>query len=188
MNGTLQQKAEQTATQPTPVKTPSAGSPLAGGPFVEKRREVRYGTCEPVEVCILEMASCEKASGEMASCRLAGVLRDVSRNGLRIELSMPVNAGARLEIVLRDRAIIFGEARYCSGSGGAYQVGVVIEDVYYPKPVLATDLRDEDRGPGYLQGYWYPMTTRFLNGHASRNDVQSFPCHHIPETKTALAG
>jgi hypothetical protein len=79
-----------------------AKTPLAGNPFVERRKEAGYPTCEQVEVCILEMAN----------RRLKAVLREVSRNGLRIEVGIPVNAGARFQIVWGNRANIFGEARY----------------------------------------------------------------------------
>jgi hypothetical protein len=151
-------------------------------PFLEKRREIRYATCEVVDICILEMAG----------LRMAGILRDVSKNGLRIELSMPLNAGARLEIVLRNHAIIFGEARYCRLGGDAYQVGVVIEDIYYPKHVpanrqhwidryVSTDLQKpaaENRDD--------LMATEVLAGHLSRYDVRSFLRHNLSKTKAEL--
>jgi hypothetical protein len=165
---------------------------------VEKQRETRYPTCEAVEVCILEMVS----------RHLNAVLREVSRNGLRLEVSMPVNAGARLEIVWRNRAIIFGEACYCRYSLGTYHVGVAIEDIYYPKPVSVTNICDGNGSPGY----WHPNqgqiwiggdissdlqeprgrdrddapTARFLGCHVGRNEVDSFLCHNLSETKTAL--
>jgi hypothetical protein len=151
-------------------------------PFVEKRREVRYATREVVDICILEMAG----------LRLAGILRDVSRNGLRIELSMPLNAGARLEIVLRNHAIIFGEARYCRLGGDAYQVGVVIEDIYYPKRVpanrelwidryVSADFEETSAGNGDDL-----MATEVLAGHLSRYDVRSFLRHNLSKTKAEL--
>jgi hypothetical protein len=121
--------------------TLSVKAPSDKGPFVEKRRESRYEICEAVEVSILEMPV----------RRLQGVLRDVSRSGFRVELSEPAVAGARLEVVLRNQAIIFGEARYCRHSVGTYQVGVVIEDIYYPKPVSVTNILEVGRSLGYLQ-------------------------------------
>ena len=126
--GLLQEKSvpmlNHSSAMPASAGMPSSSAVVAGGsPFVEKRREARYVTYEEVEVCIL---------GE-ESQRLRGIVRDVSRSGLRIELSIPVEAGAHLEVVLVDRAIIFGEARHCHRSARSYQVGVAIEDIYYPK-------------------------------------------------------
>ncbi len=170
-------------------------------PFVEKRREVRYTTCETVEVCILEVPS-----REAPSRRLAAILRDVSRNGLRIEFSTPVKAGARLEIVLPDRAIIFGTTCYCRRDADAYQAGVVIEDIYYPKRVSNEPARDEERSlwqpihrhvwmDKYFSADFTPLPgrdrddpsrTRFLGGHVSRNELHSFLDRDLSETKTAL--
>jgi hypothetical protein len=131
-------KPDQSGSRPL---TPSVKAPSGAGPFVEKRRETRYEICEAVEVSILEMP---------VRC-LQGVLRDVSRSGFRLELSEPVVAGARLEVVLRNQAIIFGEARYCRHSAGTYQVGVVIEDIYYPKPVSVTNVLEDRRSLDYLR-------------------------------------
>jgi hypothetical protein len=138
--------------------TLSVKAPSDKGPFVEKRRESRYEICEAVEVSILEMPV----------RRLQGVLRDVSRSGFRVELSEPAVAGARLEVVLRNQAIIFGEARYCRHSVGTYQVGVVIEDIYYPKPVSVTDIRDGERSTGH----WHPNQGQVWIGGQTLTDLQ----------------
>jgi hypothetical protein len=168
-------------SEDTPNHAPSMPS-SSESLFVEKRREVRYATCEVVDICILEMAG----------LRLAGILRDVSKNGLRIELSMPLNAGARLEVVLRNHAIIFGEARYCRLGGDAYQVGVVIEDIYYPKRAPANSQLWIDR---YVStNFEEPstgnrddlMATEVLGEHLSRYDVRSFLRHNLSKTKAAL--
>jgi PilZ domain len=109
--------------------------------LVDKRRESRYPTNDAVEVNILE------SGGEL----VAGTVLDVSGRGLRIKLTAPVGNGLRLEIILRDRAIIFGETRYCRGSGDSYHVGVVIEDVYYAQPVFERHI-DDDQLSLYLVG------------------------------------
>ena len=138
--GLLQEKSGQMLNHPAAMPTRD-GSPASssvvpvGNPFVEKRREARYVTCDEVEVCIL---------GAESQCQ-RGILRDVSRSGLRIELSLPVEAGAHLEVVLVNRAIIFGEARYCRRSTHTYQVGVVIDDIYYPKTSPAASTHNERR-------------------------------------------
>jgi hypothetical protein len=141
-----------------------------GGPFVEKRREIRYETCEAVDVSILEEEN----------QLLPGILRDVSRSGLRIELSLAVKAGARLEVVLRNRAIIFGEARYCVRSANTYQVGVVIEDIYYPKNIPAA-ITHEDRRRRAADN-----ARKLGSDHVSPDDVASFLHHDLSETKAAL--
>jgi len=94
-----------------------------GNSLAEKRREPRYAICEPVEVYLLDMNN----------LRLRGMLKDVSKSGMRIELDMPLKAGDRLEILLQNKAIVFAEVRHCHRTGESYQVGTVIDDVYYPK-------------------------------------------------------
>jgi PilZ domain len=92
-------------------------------PHGEQRRETRYETCEPVDVYLLDANN----------LRLSGMLRDISKNGMRIELDMPLKGGDRLEVVLRNRIIVFAEVRYSRRTGESYQIGSVIDDVYYPK-------------------------------------------------------
>ena len=139
--GLLEEEPVPVLNRPFAMRANSAGPPSpaiapARDPFVEKRREARYETCDAVEVCILEPESPPQP----------GVLRDVSRSGLRIELNLPVEAGARLEVFLMNRAIIFGEARYCRRSAQNYQVGMVIDDIYYPAGDPASSHDERRRG------------------------------------------
>ncbi|HTC32351.1 MAG TPA: PilZ domain-containing protein [Bryobacteraceae bacterium] len=92
------------------------------GSGAEQRREARYPTCEVVEVAVI---------GE-AGLVLTGVLRDVSKNGLRVELRVPVPAGAHLKVAIGGRAVIFAVARYCHPTTDTFHVGAAIEEVYYP--------------------------------------------------------
>jgi hypothetical protein len=162
----------------------------------EKRREARYETCDAVEVSVLEVESQP----------LPGILRDVSRSGLRIELSFPVEAGAHLEVFLANRAIIFGEARYCRRSAHLYQVGVVIDDIYYPKSGPTETAHDKQRRQSVRHPWFerrpvahtqttvvsqrkfqgHPMTQALNGTHVSPDDAAAFLHHELSETKTAL--
>jgi len=102
----------------------------------ERRREIRYETCDPVQVYL----------HDLASPKIAGVVRDISRSGLRLEISMPVVPGARLKIRLRSHAI-FGQVRYCRKAMDAYQAGVTISDVYFAPGVASrSDAKPEMSG------------------------------------------
>jgi hypothetical protein len=104
------------------VQTEKPSHPAdASGP--ERRREARYATCDAVEVSVLDVAGFQ----------VRGVLRDVSKNGLCVELGLPVEPGARLRIVLHGRAIIFAVARYCRSTARSFQVGAAISGLYHPK-------------------------------------------------------
>jgi hypothetical protein len=105
---------------------PTANSSSAESGGVEKRREWRYPACDPVDLCLLDRDN----------LRLSGTLRDISKNGLRIELETPLKAGERMEVLLQGRAIIFAAVRYCRRTGDFYHVGGVIDDVYYPKAAV----------------------------------------------------
>jgi hypothetical protein len=103
--------------------TPSDASGNAGANAdAERRTEFRYTTSDPVDVAPLEMPGLQ----------VSGILRDVSKSGLRIELAVAVSAGARLKVSLHKRTIMFVVVRYCRKTGDAYQVGASIEHVYYP--------------------------------------------------------
>jgi hypothetical protein len=90
---------------------------------VERRREPRYPANDIVEVQVI---------GSSAEC-FPGTILDLSRSGLRLEVGKPLSRGTHLEIVLRNRAIIFGESCYARSKNGLYQVGVSIENVYFAK-------------------------------------------------------
>lgn len=109
------------------------GSPCCAP--VDRRREPRYTTSDPVEIQLLE-AGCGP--------RVGGKVLDVSHSGLRIELPTPIGKGLRIEIVLPDRTIIFGETRYCRLMSSSYHVGVAIEAVYYARSILAGHLQDTE--------------------------------------------
>jgi hypothetical protein len=96
-------------------------------PLQERRREVRYPTYEEVQVSLLETSGIE----------VSGLLRDVSRSGFRVELCLPVRAGARVKVSIGNKVVIFATARYCRGEKGTFQVGASIEAMFCPSALLA---------------------------------------------------
>jgi hypothetical protein len=131
----------------------------------ERRQEIRYETCDPVQVHLLDLAG----------LRVPGVVRDISKSGLRVEISMPVVFGARLKIRLRSHAI-FGEVRYCRKAMNAYQVGVAIDDVYFSprvadetgaKPELSS-LASHTLARFIVDDHLYPPYGNFVESHCRR--------------------
>jgi hypothetical protein len=112
-----------------------AGSKLVarGERRLEKRREHRYPAREIIQVQVIG------ASGG----RFGGMVLDISRSGLKIEIGKPLSQGAYLEIVLPNRAIIVGEARYCRSKNKLYHVGVRIEGVYFSQAVSSRHIGNE---------------------------------------------
>jgi PilZ domain len=104
-----------------------------GKQWVEKRSEHRYPACEIVEVQVIG------ASGG----RFPGMVLDISRSGLKVEVGKPLSQGAHLEIVFASRAIIIGEARYCRSKGKLYHVGVKIEGVYFSRVVSSRHIGEQ---------------------------------------------
>src|SRR5581483_6947298 len=86
----------------------------------EKRRQRRYATCDPVDVFLLDFAR----------MRICGILRDVSRDGFRVEIDFPVQRGSRLKLKLRNHTTVFAVTRYCRRTGDCYHVGAEIEWLY----------------------------------------------------------
>jgi hypothetical protein len=117
------------------------GPALPQAVHIERRREHRYPANDIVEV---------HAVGSLGD-RFPATIVDLSRSGLRLEVGKPLSRGTRLEIVLKNRAIIFGESCYARPKNGLYQVGVSIESVYFARTsasehVDVTLLRDYGRG------------------------------------------
>jgi exoribonuclease II len=130
------------ATMGTTQERPRRDSVLPPLSPAERRRETRYPANDPVEIYILEAAS---------NSRFAGTVVDVSRSGLRVEVATPISKGARVEVILPDRAIIFGETRYCRRSTDCYYIGIAIEDVYYAQSLSDKHIAD-DQLSFYLVG------------------------------------
>jgi hypothetical protein len=103
---------------------------------LERRREVRYPTNDPVQVRI--------RPGEQL---LPGTILDISKSGLRIELSTPVARDSRVEIILPTQAVVFGTVRYCRRVADAYHAGVVIDNIVYVKPPLPVQVSEEPAEP-----------------------------------------
>jgi PilZ domain len=109
--------------------------PLERRPRVDRRREARYATNDPVEI--------EPVDGG-GGPRVKGKVLDMSRSGLRIELPIPIGKGLRLKIVLPDQTIILAEARHCRHVSSLYHVGVVIQLVDCALPTLAGHLQSAE--------------------------------------------
>jgi hypothetical protein len=103
------------------ILTPGAVPEDPGG--MERRREARYPTNDPAEIRILPL------SGP----RLPSTVIDVSRSGLRLEVSTQLARGLQVEVVLPAKAAVFGEVRYCRRAGDAFHVGIRIQDVHYSR-------------------------------------------------------
>lgn len=132
--------AEQSDTKTETSLANSRLSPKVE-PFAEKRREQRYPACDIVEVQVIG------APGG----RFGGMIIDISKSGLRLEVGKPLARGAHLEIVLPSRAIVIGEARYCRTKGKLYYVGVSIQGVYFAQSASSRHI-DRDSLSRYGRG------------------------------------
>jgi hypothetical protein len=90
---------------------------------LERRTEVRYPTNDPAQVRLSPGAE-----------PVPGTILDISKSGLRIELTTLVERGTRIEIILTGRAAIFGTVRHCRRMADAYHAGVLVEHVLGVKP------------------------------------------------------
>src|ERR1700733_4875235 len=111
-------------------------------PPADRRREARYPTNDPAKIRILE------AWDDPA--RFAGIVLDVSRNGMRVEVAKPLPTGMRVEVILV-KASVFGEIRYCQRVSLVYHVGIAIEDVFFP-PSTSFDHIHDDQLSLYVAG------------------------------------
>jgi hypothetical protein len=167
--------ASEIMSTPRPLVT-------AQNSFFEKSRESRNSPCEPVEVYLLDMQG----------LRLPGILRDVARNGLRIELNMPLKAGDRLEVVRENHAIIFGEVRYCRRADDCYHAAVLIGDVLYPKAIPPAETGESTTNTGSARARSTPRRAASASPagppgtHISAREADGFFRGRLSDTKAAL--
>jgi len=86
----------------------------------ERRKEIRYATCNAVKVSL----------ADVPELQVPGIVRDVSKSGLRVELALPISTGVRLRISFFRGAFVLAEVRYCRRTEYTYQVGAEIEKVH----------------------------------------------------------
>jgi hypothetical protein len=92
---------------------------------LERRNEVRYATHDPARVRL-------SPGKEYVS----GTVLEISKSGVRLELSAPIAAGSRVEIILPGGAVVFGSIRYSKRVADAQHAGVLIEHVVGELPEL----------------------------------------------------
>ena len=117
-------------------KLPAEGvRPLSLAKPSDKRKETRYPTNDAAEVRVLP------SDGQ----NFPATIIDISKSGLRLELSAPLLKGRRIEIMTTARKlVIFGEVRYCRRVGGVFHAGVLIEGVVSPKDSSEAHLLDDE--------------------------------------------
>jgi hypothetical protein len=85
----------------------------------EKRREHRIPTDHPGKMQSFSPFSLEKIPIQ---------IRDISRNGLKVQTPQFAERGTIVQIVFKN-AIILGEVRYCVAAGTEFDTGIQIQDV-----------------------------------------------------------
>lgn len=109
---------------------------------LDKRREPRYPCNDPVDVRILS---------ESHTATLPATALDVSRSGLRLGLGTPIAKGSKIEVSVKQQAMVVGEVCYCRRVNGGFHAGVQILDVVYPLLQAVVHLHD-DLLSSYLVG------------------------------------
>jgi PilZ domain len=102
---------------------------------MEKRKERRYPTNDAADVKLLP------DDGK----HLPGTIIDISKSGLRLELSTGLTKGRRIEIITFPAGlIIFGEVKYCRRVGAVFHAGVQIEGVVSKRDDGEAHILDEE--------------------------------------------
>jgi predicted anti-sigma-YlaC factor YlaD len=96
---------------------------------LERRCEVRLPTNDAASV-----RSLRPETGPRHEARIL----DVSKSGMRIELSVQVDPGVEIQVQLKD-AIAFAEVRYCRPVGDKFHAGVKVIEVVTFKPRRQSD-------------------------------------------------
>jgi hypothetical protein len=114
--------------------SPSEGQASGYQGKAERRRETRYPVHEPAEVRVL--------AGDAGL--LPATVLDISRSGLRLEVTVQLPKGVAIEIVLPKEMIVFGKVRYCRRAGEAFHAGIFVDDVFYAGHAEGDNLHDDE--------------------------------------------
>jgi hypothetical protein len=114
--------------------SPDTELAVEGTRLLERRSEARYPTEDLVEVQIL---------GTGSLCRVTATILDVSRSGLRLELSSTIAKGSQVEIIVPRRLSIFGEVRYCRRFRELVHAGILIQQVICPRSLAVHHIHDD---------------------------------------------
>ena len=90
----------------------------SGSAHPEKRRGPRFSAREPISVQPLSPFSSDSVEAS---------LENVSRGGMQLRTATLLGTGTLINLHLRS-AIMFGEVRYCEGSGDNFFVGIQFSD------------------------------------------------------------
>lgn len=88
---------------------------------MERRREVRFTTCQPVRLTVLGA----EPSGSRDT-RYTGFILDYSGRGIRVQIPGKIVVGAAVRVDIDDE-ILLGEACYCQAVEGGAIVGLELE-------------------------------------------------------------
>ena len=110
-------------------------------PVTDRRKELRYPCHDPAEVRVVR-------DGEAS---FPATIRDISKSGLRVASAVQLTQGSRVEIVLVDQAVVFGEVRYCRAVGQEFHAGVLIQQAFYSMD-LSREHLDHKQMSKYLAG------------------------------------
>ena len=93
---------------------------VTGPSAPERRRSPRAPANDPALIKLIHPSVSES---------LPARVLDVSKDGLKVEVSQRLEAGMTVQIIL-ERSIAIAEVRYCIRAGEAYYAGVSIQDVF----------------------------------------------------------
>jgi anti-sigma factor RsiW len=90
----------------------------SGSRHREKRRSPRFSAHEPISV---------QSINPFSSDSVEASLENVSRGGMQLRTATLLGAGTLIKLHLRS-AVMFGEVRYCEGSGNDFFIGIQFSD------------------------------------------------------------
>src|ERR1700722_2886740 len=91
---------------------------------VERRREPRISTDDSASMHVLN---------PLLEGRQAVRVLDASRNGLKLSSLMDLQRGTLIQVYIGN-IVAMGEVRYCSKCGGAFHLGIQLDNVFPRQP------------------------------------------------------
>ena len=125
------------------IVTPTATSRgnRSNPPVADRRKETRYPCHDPAEVRVVR-------EGRPS---FPATILDISKSGLRIACSVQLTEGTRIEVIVPQQAVVFGEVRYCRAVSQEFHAGVQIEQAFYSMN-LSLEHLDHKQMSKYLAG------------------------------------
>ncbi len=126
-------QAESQSVNTLTIPHPSLPASNRAERLLDRRWEPRYTTHDPATVKVLPAGKAQ----------IPGLVLDISRFGLGVELPVPLDKGVEVKITMPFDVVVLGQVRYTVPREAAFHVGIFTREVIYDRPEQEPHIHDD---------------------------------------------